>query len=302
MRVGEARKRIRDTLTGLVKEGGDLVGSTLEVTRGTTASILRGIRGKKTEAPRVAGEAVEGAIRAASEAGTELNSVAKSAVIGVIEGVGEVTKVTAGVLHDAVRAAVKGASDAGGDVATVARKAVEGAIEAGKQAGLKGEDAAAAAAAGAVEAAGEMGEAVAAAVTKAVSGTIAGVRVVFGVPPKRPVILAVDSNRGNLELLAQAVEQEGYTMRTASSLAELDQAIQGKEKIALALIDLSGFDRSVWEHCEQLQNAKIPYIIISPQRSPTVQKDSMRHGARGVLIKPAGAKELVEYIRTLLGE
>jgi len=302
MRLGQVTKRIRDTLTGLLKEGGDVFGTTVEVTRDTTTSILRSVRGKRTEAPQVTEEAVKGALRAASEAEIELNSVAKGAVIGVIQGVGEVSKVTAGLLSDAVRAAVRATSEVGGDVVTVARKAVEGAIEAGKQAGLKAEDAAAAAATGAVEAAGEINEVAAAAVTKAISGTIAGVRVVLRVPYKRGVILAVDSNLSNLELLTQALEREGYKMRTATSLAELDQTIQGEEKIALALIDLSGFDRSVWEHCEQLRKAKIPFIVIAPQRSPIVQQESMRQGARGMLIKPVGVKELVEHIRTLLGE
>jgi CheY-like chemotaxis protein len=302
MPVGKVSSRIREALFGLIKEAGDAVGSTIEVTRDVTASALRGVRGKRTEASHVAGEAVEGAIRAGSEAGTELNSVAKGAVIGVIQGVSEVTKVTAGVLRDAVRAAVRSTSEVGGDVAAVARKAVEGAIEAGKQAGLKAEDAASAAAAGAIGAAGEISEAMATAVTKAVSGTISGVRVVLEAPLKRPVILAVDSNRSNLELLTQQLGSEGYKVRSVSSLAELDEAIQRGDKIALVLIDLSGFDRSIWERCEQLQKAKIPFLVISPQRSPTIQQDSIRCGARGVLIKPVGVKEMVEHIRTLLGE
>ena len=112
----------------------------------------------------------------------------------------------------------------------------------------------------------------------------------------------MDSNRSNLELLSQQLQQEGYETHSAASLEELDQVIQGKEKIALSLIDLSGFDQHIWERCEELNKAKIPFILISPQRSPSIQRESMKHGASGLLIKPLNIKDLLEHIRTLLGD
>jgi DNA-binding response OmpR family regulator len=116
------------------------------------------------------------------------------------------------------------------------------------------------------------------------------------------VILAVDSNPHNVKLLAQYLGREGYETLGASSLAEIDHAIQGEEKIALGLIDLSGFDQSIWERCEQLRKAGTPFIVISPQRSPAVQRDSMKHGASGLMVKPLGIKDMMEYIHTLLGD
>ena len=295
--------KIKDTIFGLIRETGDLIGGTIEVTRAVTARTLRATRRKRSEAPRIAGEAVEDAIRAASEAGgTELGSVAKGAVIGVIEGVGEASRVTLGVVGQAVRAAVKGTSEVGGDVVTVARKAVEGAIEAGKQTGLKAEDAATTAARSAIEAAGEISEGIAAVVARAVTGTVSGVRVALEAPLKKSVILAVDSNRTNLELLTQHLGREGYKTLQAGSLDELDKVIQGKDKIALTVVDLAGFDSSIWQRCDRLTEAGIPFLVISPQRSPAVQKESIKHGARGVLVKPVSVKELAEYIRTLIGE
>jgi len=112
----------------------------------------------------------------------------------------------------------------------------------------------------------------------------------------------VDSNRSNLELLSQQLEQAGYETLAAASLEELDQAIRGKEKIALSLIDISGFDRHIWERCEQLSKLKTPCIVISPQRSPAVQRESMKHGASGLLVKPLDFKDLLEHIHTALGD
>ena len=116
------------------------------------------------------------------------------------------------------------------------------------------------------------------------------------------IILVVDSNRGNLELLSQQLGQAGYETLTAASLEELDQAIQRKEKIALSLIDISGFDQHIWERCEELHKAKTPFIMISPRRSSTIQRHSMEHGASGLLAKPLEFKDLLEYIHTVLGD
>jgi len=118
----------------------------------------------------------------------------------------------------------------------------------------------------------------------------------------KTMVLIVGSERANLKLLSQQLMKEGYDTLSAVSLEELDQAIQGRKEIVLSLIDLSSFDQRIWERCEELRKAKIPFIIISPQRSPTVQRDSMKHGASGLLVKPLSIKELMEYIHTLLGE
>ncbi|HUT69015.1 MAG TPA: hypothetical protein VMW86_10785, partial [Dehalococcoidales bacterium] len=101
----------------------------------------------------------------------------------------------------------------------------------------------------------------------------------------KPVILIVDTNRGSLETLAQELGQEGYDILKATSLDELDQVIQGKIKFVLTVIDLSGFREKIWERCDHLHEAKILFIIVAPQRSPTIQRDSMKHGACGLLVK-----------------
>jgi len=295
--------RIKDAFSGLGKEAGDIVGNTLRVTREITMSALGGTRGKKSDATRqVAKEAVEGAINAGSKAGADLGSVAKEAMIGAMEGVSEVAKVSGGVVSDAAQAAVGRTGKVGGDVVAVAKKVVEGAIEVGDRVGFGAEDAASAAIAGAIEAAEGISRATATVVAKALSMTFTGARIAFGLPSKKPIILSVDSNQTNLESLSQQLIKENYETLTASSLEELDEVINKKENVALSLIDLSGFDQRIWERCDELHKAKIPYIVISPQRSLTIQRDSMKHGASGLLVKPVGTKDLMEYIDTLLGD
>jgi CheY-like chemotaxis protein len=303
MMVKELRKRIRDALFELVKEPRDVLTDTVEATREIAMITLRGGKKRRKGTSRqVAKEIVEGAIEAGSEAGANLNSVAKGAVIGAMQGVGEVTEVNGNIISTTAKAALIGTSKAGGNVVTAARSIVQGAIEASARVGFKAEDAAAAAAAGLLQAAEQIGTTAVDAVNNVISGSIFGIRIALGIQTKKPIILTLDSNQANLELLSQQLVKEGYETVNAVSLEELDVAIREKKNIELSLIDLSGFDERVWERCEALRKAKIPFIVIAPHRSPLIQKDSMKHGASGLLVKPLGIKELMEYIHTLLGE
>jgi CheY-like chemotaxis protein len=298
----DVRKKIRDALIDLVKEPRDVLVDTVETTREIAMVTLRGGKRRKKETRQVAGDIVEGAIEAGSEAGANLNSVTKGAVIGAMEGVSEVSEVNGEVISNTAKAALIGTNKAGGNLVTAARRIVEGAIEASDRVGFKAEDAAAAAADGLLQAAEQIGATAVEAVSKVISGSFFGIRIVLGIPTKKTQILVLDSNRANLELLSQQLIKEGYETLTAATLEELDQVIQGKKKVALGLIDLSGFDQHIWERCEALRKAKIPFIVISPQRSPLIQRDSMKYGASGLLIKPLGMTELMEYVHTLLGE
>jgi DNA-binding response OmpR family regulator len=115
-------------------------------------------------------------------------------------------------------------------------------------------------------------------------------------------ILAVDHNHRNLELLSQFLGREGYQTRTAATLEELDQVLATADGIGLALVDSAGFDRTIWERCEELRHRKIPFLVLSPRQSASIQEASLTHGARGVLIKPLVVKELLGLIRSLLDE
>jgi DNA-binding response OmpR family regulator len=118
----------------------------------------------------------------------------------------------------------------------------------------------------------------------------------------RPVILTVGSNRTNLDLLSQQLSREGFETIKSASLEDLNNTLKTRHDIALSLVDVSGFDQSIWSFCEQLRTLKIPFIVISPQRSHIIQRDSMKHGASALLVKPLGVKELLEFVHTLLGD
>jgi DNA-binding NtrC family response regulator len=119
---------------------------------------------------------------------------------------------------------------------------------------------------------------------------------------KTPLIIIANTNRNELETLAQELQQEGYETLGAVNADELHKALHRKKKAALVVLDMSGFDESVWERCSYMHEAKIPFIVIEPQRSPVIQRNSMKHGASGLLVKPLSNKELIEHIHTVLGD
>ncbi len=116
-----------------------------------------------------------------------------------------------------------------------------------------------------------------------------------------PLLLTVDANKRNLELLAQFLGNEGYSTITAATLDEFDIALNSPQEFKLALVDISGFDRGIWERCDRLHEKDIPVLVISPKQSAGIQQESLTRGARGVLVKPLAVRELVRVVRNLTG-
>lgn len=120
--------------------------------------------------------------------------------------------------------------------------------------------------------------------------------------PSEPFIIALNRNPRNNEILIKILGEEGYHVVGVSDPAELDQEVQLSQEINLVLMDISGFNRSVWESCERLRTLKIPFLVLSPQQHQAVEKRSMMHGAQGVLVKPLVVKELLLLIKSLIQE
>ena len=116
----------------------------------------------------------------------------------------------------------------------------------------------------------------------------------------KPLILTVTSNNRNLELLNQFLSKEGYQAIGASDLQEFISAMNQPIKINLGLIDITGFDSSIWNCCEQLKNQQIPFLIISPRQNAVIQNQSFVCGASNLLIKPLVIKQLFNLIKSLI--
>ncbi len=116
----------------------------------------------------------------------------------------------------------------------------------------------------------------------------------------KPLILALNRNPRNNEILIKILGKEGYQVVGVNDPAELDQEVQLQENVDLVLMDISGFNQSVWKSCERLRVLEIPFMVLSPQQHHAVEKQSKLHGAHGVMVKPLIVKELLLLIKNLI--
>jgi DNA-binding response OmpR family regulator len=114
------------------------------------------------------------------------------------------------------------------------------------------------------------------------------------------LIMALDHNPNNLDLISRFLAKEGYRTLEINTLKELDEALDRGLAIDMALLDLAGYDQSIWDRCERLRKAGIPFLIISARQSTATRQESLTHGAWGILVKPLVAKELMSLIRSML--
>ncbi|SRR5579875_101499 len=115
-------------------------------------------------------------------------------------------------------------------------------------------------------------------------------------------VLLVNRNQRNLELLAASLSKEGYATYAAATLEAFDQALMTEDNVEVALVDITGFDSSIWERCEQLRESRRPFLVVSPRQSAAIQQASLSHGSRGVMIKPLVIKELMRLIQSIVEE
>ncbi len=118
----------------------------------------------------------------------------------------------------------------------------------------------------------------------------------------KAMILLVNHNQRNLELLSDFLGAGGYATAPANNLEAFDTLLAGTDEIDIALVDIAGFDQTIWERCEQLRRRTIPFLVISPRQSAAIQQASLTHGARGVMVKPLVTKELRGIIESMLDE
>jgi len=118
--------------------------------------------------------------------------------------------------------------------------------------------------------------------------------------PDQKTILAIDRNPRNLEILHAFLVKHGYHVEVAATLESVDLALSGC-CISLSLVDIAGFDRGIWERCERMRAARIPFLVIFPQQQAALQEESIGHGAHGTLTKPLMQKQLLGIMGGLLG-
>ncbi len=118
----------------------------------------------------------------------------------------------------------------------------------------------------------------------------------------KPLILALNRNKRNLEILEKILSKKGYLVVSVLNPQELDSEIEKQEKIDLVLMDISGFDKNIWTSCERLRIKEIPFLILSPHHQRAFEEQGKIQGAHSVLVKPLVVKELLVLIKSLIDD
>lgn len=113
-------------------------------------------------------------------------------------------------------------------------------------------------------------------------------------------ILMVMSNRQNLDIMSEFIVRLGYTPMKVDSLNQFKPTLDLKQQLLLALIDLTGFDKSVWDFCSRLHEMNVPMLVIAPKYNSSFETESIGRGASGLLIKPLVMRELSALIQKML--
>ena len=108
------------------------------------------------------------------------------------------------------------------------------------------------------------------------------------------------SNLQNLDIMSDFVAKLGYAPVRVDSPKMVNTPLDLKQELSLALIDLTGFDKSVWDFCSRLHEMNVPMLVIAPKYNSSFETESIGRGASGLLIKPLVMRELSALIQKML--
>ncbi len=123
--------------------------------------------------------------------------------------------------------------------------------------------------------------------------------------PETRRILILSHNSRNIELLEQYLHKETFETTPATTLDEFRKIIvdgvESRPPLG-ALIDIAGFDHTIWGPIEDLRTRGIPFLLISAgnENRSALQQEGAKRGAAGVLAKPLIMKDLLRVIKTLV--
>ena len=119
------------------------------------------------------------------------------------------------------------------------------------------------------------------------------------------MVLIVDDDGGIRQALARLLQQHGFPVTVAASLAEA-RAAAHQQRVDAVILDLglgaeSGLDLLIWLRA-QPGHATTPVLILTGTTTLTQDEEArIRENSAYVFYKPQSLLALVEYVRRLTG-
>jgi two-component system, OmpR family, response regulator len=115
-----------------------------------------------------------------------------------------------------------------------------------------------------------------------------------------PTIVLVEDDPPLRKLTARALQEQGYSVRTAATAPEMWIALQNGE-VDLVILDIMLPGTNGIDLCRQIRrDSDVPIIFISARGSEEDRVLGLELGADDFLAKPFGTRELIARIRAVL--
>ncbi|ABI55983.1 response regulator receiver protein [Alkalilimnicola ehrlichii MLHE-1] len=115
---------------------------------------------------------------------------------------------------------------------------------------------------------------------------------------KRGVILIV-RQPGNARVLAAAAEEAGMAAARAPTADALQALLKQRDGHWVALVDPTGFGQAVWPLCQQLQDCRVPFVVLFASQDRDAGNRSLQYGAASILRKPVAKDALLKLLQSL---
>lgn len=112
-------------------------------------------------------------------------------------------------------------------------------------------------------------------------------------------VLLVMRKRGNLKVLDKALSGTGFTVSGVTEEEELGAILGEQDQPDAAIVDVSGYRSEVWRMCQALQQANVPFLVISEASRRAYSNQGLEYGARSVLEKPLVKGSLIRLLEGL---
>jgi len=117
---------------------------------------------------------------------------------------------------------------------------------------------------------------------------------------KRPLIVCVDDEADILEMLEQALEDEGFDVQTVQRSVDTAEIVREK-KPALVLLDLLMPEMNGFEVLQELRSfSAVPVMILTARGNSRDVVEGLERGADDYLPKPFNLGELAARVRAVL--
>ncbi len=85
-----------------------------------------------------------------------------------------------------------------------------------------------------------------------------------------------------------------------ANIEDFDHVLTDPNRLDVALVDITGFDHTIWQYCAELRARDVPLLLVAPRKSAAIAEAGAEHGTSNVMVKPLVIRELLNLIELLI--